>query len=147
MDKIADRDGAVMYYLGHCPFLPHYTASEVYVAPNGEELHESALLMRGAKAVPTFLWPRKWQQDNLGIKVQAQVIARPVKRKEKPIIDQVMDKFRVEGCPMSASELAKDLDISVSRIRDAINKLASTREIKPWGSRTNLNQPQRWIVV
>lgn len=151
MDKFAERDDAQMFFVGKTPFLPHYSLDGVYVAPGGGEWKEDELTAMGGKMVPTFLWPREWQQKRqkaLGIKPkgQAKDTAATIKQKDRPSHDILLDYLRNEGSPMSATEMSRDLGWNVSRVRDALTRLKDFELIKPWGTRATANDPQRWII-
>jgi len=142
-EKIAERDHATIYYLGDCPFLPHYLEANTFVAPGGHCVAEHVLLEKGARRATGFLWPRLWQQ-----KAEPKpIVARTFNSSKRSAYDQVLKVLSAEGCPMCVAELRKEVDASVSAIRDAVHKLHETGIIKPWGSRANINLPQRWIVV
>lgn len=61
-NKMAERDTCYMFYIKSQPWLPHYTQSQVYVAPCGSEKTESELLSMGAVKKFVHIWPRKWQK-------------------------------------------------------------------------------------
>lgn len=59
----AETDKSYMYYLKGLPWLPHYTAKGVFVAPGGVEKREIELEVLGAIKKEVFLWPRYWMNE------------------------------------------------------------------------------------
>lgn len=152
-EKMAERDDAEMFFVGKVPFLPHYDKPDVYVAPGGSEWSLAELENLKAMIAPVFLWPRHWQQKRRkeqGYKVKAQVKAkvkaRPMAKPEIVSADLVLDYLKKEGSPMSSTEIAREMNWSSNRVREALNKLHDMEAIAPWGTRNNRNEPQRWIA-
>jgi len=148
-EKMAERDDAQMFYVGTVPFLPHYLTPDVYVAPGGSEWSLAELENLKAMIAPVFLWPRHWQQKRRkeqGFKVKAQVKARPMAKPEIASADVVLDYLKKEGSPMSSTEIAREMNWSSNRVREALNKLRDMEAIAPWGTRNNPNEPQRWVL-
>lgn len=149
-DKMAERDTATMFYVGNVPFLPHYLTENVYVAPGGGEWKEDELTAMGGKMVPTFLWPRQWQQQQAkaaGIKPRALVRDNKApKVAEKSSPELLHEMMKSDGTPMSAVEMARELRWTVSRVRDSINILKERELLAPWGTRQNANAPQLWVA-
>jgi hypothetical protein len=132
----AERDHATMYFVGDCPFLPHYVDDGVFVAPGGRRIAENVLLQMGAVARTAFLWPRQWQKAKK---------AAP-RRPNRFAFDDVVKLMSVNGGPWSVADMAAEIGASTSAIRDAVRKLHDTGIIKAWGSRTNNSSPQLWML-
>ena len=48
------------YWLGAMPYVPHYRAPGVYVAPGGRERTGDLLKAMGATPEKRYLWVRQW---------------------------------------------------------------------------------------
>ena len=140
-EKMAERDDAQMYFVGHIPFVPHYDTPDVYVAPGGIEWTLAELQKLKAVLAPTYLWPRHWQEKRKkeqGIKSKS--------KRENASSDLLLDYMKKEGSPMSSTEISRELNWNVARVRDALNKLHDLGLIEQWGTRNSPIEPQRWIA-